>query len=180
MSQTVEIQRQPDDAAARVKAVSAVTTFGPEAPLQLDCGVSLSPFTIAYETYGTLNVDKSNVVLICHALTGDQHVASRHPITGKPGGWWPMMVGPGLPIDTDRYFVICQNVIGGCMGTTGPKDIDPGDRQALWPVLPGHHHRRHGAGAGDAARPAGHQGYFLRHRRLHGRHAGAAMGDCLS
>ncbi|KAB7738762.1 homoserine O-acetyltransferase [Parvibaculum sedimenti] len=126
MSQTVEIQRQPDDAAARVKAVSAVTTFGPEAPLQLDCGVSLSPFTIAYETYGTLNVDKSNVVLICHALTGDQHVASRHPITGKPGGWWPMMVGPGLPIDTDRYFVICQNVIGGCMGTTGPKDIDPG------------------------------------------------------
>ena len=125
MSQTVEFQREPDDAAPKVRAVSAVTTFGPEAPLQLDCGVSLSPFTISYETYGTLNADKSNVVLICHALTGDQHVASRHPITGKPGGWWPMMVGPGLPIDTDRYFVICQNVIGGCMGTTGPKDIDP-------------------------------------------------------
>ena len=125
MSQTVEFQREPDDAAPKVRAVSAVTTFGPEAPLQLDCGVSLSPFTISYETYGALNADKSNVVLICHALTGDQHVASRHPITGKPGGWWPMMVGPGLPIDTDRYFVICQNVIGGCMGTTGPKDIDP-------------------------------------------------------
>lgn len=125
MSESRELKIEPDAASARVKAVSAAVTFGPDAPLALDCGVSLSPLTIAYETYGTLNADKSNVVLVCHALTSDQHVASRHPITGKAGGWWPQMVGPGLPIDTDRFFVICQNVLGGCMGTTGPKDIDP-------------------------------------------------------
>ena len=105
-------------------AMSLVAQFGPGEPLRLDCGVALSPFTIAYETYGHLNAGKSNVVLICHALTGDQHVASKHPLSGKPG-WWETMVGPGLPIDTDRFFVICQNVIGGCMGTTGPKDINP-------------------------------------------------------
>jgi homoserine O-acetyltransferase len=127
MSETRELQAEPgaDTASDRVKAISAVMGFGPEAPLPLDSGVLLSPFNIAYQTYGTLNADKSNVILVCHALTLDQYVASRHPITGKPGGWWPLMVGPGLPIDTDRFFVICQNVIGGCMGTTGPKDIDP-------------------------------------------------------
>jgi homoserine O-acetyltransferase len=93
-------------------------------PLPLDCGRSLSPVTVAYITHGTLNADKSNAVLICHALTGDQFVASANPVTGKPG-WWVSLVGPGKPIDTDRYFVICANVIGGCMGSTGPADIDP-------------------------------------------------------
>lgn len=107
-----------------IRVQRAAMTFGPDQPLALDSGVNLSPFTIAYETYGTLNADKSNVVLICHALTGDQYAASSHPQTGKPG-WWPHMVGPGRPIDTNRFFVVCQNVIGGCQGTTGPKDIDP-------------------------------------------------------
>jgi len=93
-------------------------------PLMLDCGVELSPYTIAYQTYGRLNADRSNAILICHALTMDQYVASPHPITGKPG-WWVDGVGPGLTIDTDRYFVICSNVVGGCMGTTGPMDINP-------------------------------------------------------
>ncbi|HEY1260901.1 MAG TPA: homoserine O-acetyltransferase [Stellaceae bacterium] len=93
-------------------------------PLRLDCGVDLGPFTIAYQTYGTLNPDRSNAVLICHALTGDQYAADPHPITGKPG-WWTTMVGPGLVLDTDRYFLICANVLGGCMGTTGPRDTDP-------------------------------------------------------
>lgn len=121
-----------DLAAARL-----VADFGPDEPLQLDSGVALSPFSIAYETYGRLNADKSNVVLICHALTGDQHVASQHPVTGKPG-WWDIMVGPGLPIDTNRFFVICQNVIGGCMGTTGPKDVNPATGKAYgldFPVI---------------------------------------------
>ncbi|HXP02534.1 MAG TPA: homoserine O-acetyltransferase [Stellaceae bacterium] len=93
-------------------------------PLRLDCGVDFGPFTIAYQTYGTLNADRSNAILICHALTGDQYVADPHPITVHPG-WWSTMAGPGLVLDTDRYFLICANVLGGCMGTTGPKDINP-------------------------------------------------------
>ncbi len=99
-------------------------TLGADRPLRLDSGIDLSPITIAYQTYGTLNADRSNAVLVCHALTGDQHVANRHPVTAKPG-WWEMLVGPGRVIDTDRYFVICSNVLGGCQGSTGPKEIDP-------------------------------------------------------
>ena len=114
---------------------------------QLDCGAKLAPFSIAYQTYGTLNADKSNLVLVCHALTGDQHVANLHPVTGKPG-WWETMVGPGKPIDTDRYFVLCPNIIGGCMGSTGPSSTQSRDWPALRARLPRHHHARHGAGAG--------------------------------
>ena len=91
-------------------------------PLPLDGGQSLPGVRVAYETYGTLNPDKSNAIVIFHALTGDQCVASPHPITGKPG-WWVRMVGPGLPIDTDRFFVICANVLGGCYGSTGPASL---------------------------------------------------------
>jgi homoserine O-acetyltransferase len=98
--------------------------FGPEQALALDCGRTLAPWTLAYMTYGELNEARSNAVLVCHALTGDQFVASAHPVTGKPG-WWETMVGPGKPIDTDRFFVICANVIGGCMGSSGPAEIDP-------------------------------------------------------
>jgi homoserine O-acetyltransferase len=92
--------------------------------LPLDCGRALTPVTVAYTTHGTLNADRSNAVLVCHALTGDQFVASTNPVTGKPG-WWISLIGPGKPIDTDRFFVICANVLGGCMGSTGPADIDP-------------------------------------------------------
>ena len=94
------------------------------AQLKLDCGQILSPVTLAYESYGTLNADKSNAILICHALTGDQHVASTHPKTGKPG-WWARMVGPGKPIDTNRFCVIAANAIGGCMGSSGPETPAP-------------------------------------------------------
>lgn len=93
-------------------------------PVKLDCGVELGPITVAYQTYGQLNADKSNAIMICHALTGDHYVADPHPLTGKPG-WWVDIVGPGKILDTDRYFLICSNVLGGCMGTTGPKDINP-------------------------------------------------------
>ena len=103
---------------------SPVMQFAADKPLKLDAGVALAPFQIAYQTYGTLNADRSNAVLICHALTGDQHVANVHPVTGKPG-WWETMVGPGKPIDTERYYVICPNVVGACMGTTGPASLDP-------------------------------------------------------
>ncbi|MFT3967743.1 MAG: homoserine O-acetyltransferase [Sphingobium sp.] len=93
-------------------------------PLRLDSGAILGPVEIAYETYGTLAPDGSNAILICHALTGDQYVASTHPVTGKPG-WWTRAVGAGLPIDPARHFIICANVLGSCMGSSGPASIDP-------------------------------------------------------
>ena len=93
-------------------------------PLALDGGQTLTPVDIAYESYGALNADRSNVILICHALTMDQHVASPHPITGKPG-WWMDMVGPGKPIDTMRFCVICANALGSCMGSSGPQTLAP-------------------------------------------------------
>jgi homoserine O-acetyltransferase len=106
-------------------------------PLRLDCGVDFGPYTIAYQTYGALNPDRSNAILICHALTGDQYVLDPHPITGKPG-WWEAMAGSGRVLDSERYFLICANVLGGCMGTTGPQEFDPatGEPWALsFPVI---------------------------------------------
>ena len=94
------------------------------APFPLDCGQGLPGVDVAYQTYGTLNAARSNAILVCHALTGDQYLAERHPITGKPG-WWEAVVGHGLPIDVDRFFVICTNVLGSCLGSTGPRSIDP-------------------------------------------------------
>ncbi len=93
--------------------------------MMLDCGVHLPSVVVAFRTYGTLNADRSNAVLVCHALTGDQYVAERHPITGREG-WWAQVVGPGRPVDTDRFFVICANVLGGCMGSTGPRSVRDG------------------------------------------------------
>ncbi len=115
------LSRSPD---ARSGLPGQRVTFGADSPMRLDSGIEFGPFTIAYQTYGTLNRERSNAILACHALSGDQFVAEVHPVTGKPG-WWEFMVGPGLPIDTDRYFVICANVLGGCMGTSGPKDTNP-------------------------------------------------------
>jgi homoserine O-acetyltransferase/O-succinyltransferase len=103
---------------------SHVVQFDADRPLKLDAGIELAPFQIAYQTYGKLDRNRANAILICHALTGDQHVANVHPVTGKPG-WWEIMVGPGRPIDTDRYFIICSNVVGGCLGSTGPSSINP-------------------------------------------------------
>ncbi len=99
-------------------------TLRSNSPLPMDSGAALAPLTIAYQTYGALNAAKSNALLLCHALTGDQHVANAHPVTGRPG-WWETMVGPGRPFDTDRFFIICSNVLGGCMGSTGPASLNP-------------------------------------------------------
>ena len=92
--------------------------------IALDSGVTLKPVEIAYETYGSLNADRSNAILVTHAFTGDAHAAGISHETGKPG-WWDNMIGPGKAFDTDRYFVICSNVLGGCQGTTGPGSINP-------------------------------------------------------
>ncbi|WP_373474370.1 homoserine O-acetyltransferase [Sphingorhabdus sp.] len=93
-------------------------------PVRLDSGAEFAPVDFAYETYGSLNADKSNAILICHALTGDQYVASRHPVTGKDG-WWTRMVGAGKPIDPARHCIISINVMGSCMGSSGPASLDP-------------------------------------------------------
>lgn len=95
-----------------------------DTPFRLDCGATVQRVPVAYQTYGELNADKSNAILVCHGLTGDQYAASDHPVTGKPG-WWERMIGSGKAIDTDRYFVICTNVVGGCMGSWGPRTGEP-------------------------------------------------------
>ena len=93
-------------------------------PLTLESGEVLPEFTVAYETYGTLDKDASNAILICHALTGDAHAAGYHDGDDKPG-WWEIVIGPGKAFDTDQYFIICSNILGGCKGTTGPSSINP-------------------------------------------------------
>ena len=94
-------------------------------PLKLDCGKELKEVNVRYETAGTLNEAGTNAILIDHALTGDAHVCGKHTPEDKKPGWWDTMIGPGKGIDTDKYFVICSNVLGGCSGTTGPLSIDP-------------------------------------------------------
>ena len=105
-----------------------VMSFPADAPLRLESGGRIEGLEIAYKTYGRLNADRSNAILVCHALTLDQHVASRNPVTGKPG-WWAQLTGPGRPLDPGRHFIICANVVGGCMGTSGPSSINPATGQ---------------------------------------------------
>lgn len=96
-----------------------------DAPLPLECGKKLGPIDVAYETYGRLNEAGDNAILVCHALSGSAHAAGYHSADDKKPGWWEDMIGPGKGIDTDKYFVLCSNVLGGCSGTTGPSSIDP-------------------------------------------------------
>lgn len=100
-------------------------TFAESEGMLLDCGTRLGPITLAYETLGELNADRSNAVLILHAFSGDSHVAGRFHANDERPGWWDTMVGPGKPIDTNRYFVICSNILGSCCGSTGPSSINP-------------------------------------------------------
>jgi homoserine O-acetyltransferase len=105
-------------------------------PLQLDCGRSLPEFTLAYETYGKLNADKSNAVLICHALSGDQHVAGYNNADDRKPGWWDNCIGPGKPFDTNRFFIVCPNNLGGCKGSSGPSTINPETGKPYGPDFP--------------------------------------------
>ena len=120
----IDLSRKLAQAKRPMATLIASKSLALSRDLPLDSGQSLAGVQIAFETYGELSADRSNAILICHALTGDQYVASAHPITGKPG-WWARMVGPGKVIDTNRYHVICANVIGSCMGSTGPASVAP-------------------------------------------------------
>jgi homoserine O-acetyltransferase len=111
--------------ARSVGLVETQTWTFDDPPLELECGQSLSPVTQAYEMYGELAPERDNAILIFHALSGDAHVAGYHTPEERKPGWWDIMVGPGKPFDTDKYVVICVNVIGGCKGSTGPASIDP-------------------------------------------------------
>ncbi len=99
--------------------------FTDGSPLRFASGQLLGPIRVAYETYGTLNADASNAIFVCHALTGDAHAAGVHSESDRKAGWWDGFIGPGKGLDTNRYFVICANVLGGCQGTTGPGSVDP-------------------------------------------------------
>ena len=122
MAQTSTFQF-PSDSVGIV--VPQTFTFAENEPFGLESGASLGPVTIAYETYGRLNADRSNAILICHALSGSAHAAGYHAADDQKPGWWDECIGPGKAFDTDRFFVICSNVIGSCYGSTSPADIEP-------------------------------------------------------
>jgi homoserine O-acetyltransferase len=125
----------PTQANPAIETGGGTLKFPADKGLRLDSGAQIAPLEIAYDTYGRLNEARSNAILVCHALTGDQHAASTHPVTGKPG-WWSRVIGPGLPLDSDRYFIVCANVVGGCMGSTGPASIDPKTGQVYGLTFP--------------------------------------------
>lgn len=114
----------PFGPAQRAVEVGLLMDITPDEPFCFDCGAAMDSITLAYQTYGTLNAERSNVILLCHGLTGDQYLVGPHPVTGKPG-WWEDIVGPGKVLDPEKYFLITTNIIGGCMGSTGPKSINP-------------------------------------------------------
>ncbi|HYQ92975.1 MAG TPA: homoserine O-acetyltransferase [Candidatus Competibacteraceae bacterium] len=111
-------------------------TLQSDEPLPLDCGRTLPGFNLVYETYGTLNAHRSNAVLICHALSGDHHAAGYHADDGTKPGWWDTSIGPGKPIDTRHFFVVCCNNLGGCKGSTGPVSINPDTGKPYGPDFP--------------------------------------------
>ncbi|HSV27091.1 MAG TPA: homoserine O-acetyltransferase [Sedimentisphaerales bacterium] len=126
------------DGSVGIVETKTVRVAEADLPLKLECGKSLGPIDVAYETYGALNEEGTNAVVICHALSGNAHVAGWHKKEGNSPGWWDIMVGPGKGIDTNKYFVICSNFLGGCSGTTGPGSINPatGKRYGLsFPII---------------------------------------------
>ncbi|AFJ02780.1 Homoserine O-acetyltransferase [Methylophaga frappieri] len=126
----------PDSLPADSVGIVAPHTLHVKTPLTLDCGRTLPEFTLIYETYGQLNADKSNAVLICHALSGDHHAAGYHDLDDRKPGWWESAIGPGKAIDTNHFFVVCPNNLGGCKGSTGPTTINPETGQVYGPDFP--------------------------------------------
>lgn len=115
----------PTDPLAGEVGVVAYHDFTSDEPFSFDCGRTIGSFTLRYETYGKLSAARDNAILICHALSGDHHAAGIHRLNDPKPGWWNNMIGPGKPFDTNRFFVICSNCLGGCQGSTGPSSVDP-------------------------------------------------------
>lgn len=126
MASEIEDAEVRDERSVGIVETQYVDLYPQPTSLVFESGDRLGPVTVAYETYGELTPEKDNAVFVCHALTGDAHVAGKHSLDDRKSGWWDTLVGPGKGLDTDRYFVICANVLGGCQGTTGPISIDPG------------------------------------------------------
>ena len=164
-------------------------------PVRLDCGRELHPVRVAYETYGALSPQRDNVILVCHALSGDAHAAGfsseaaqqstrdgfgaddRDGTAGKGLGWWDGMIGPGKAFDTDRYFVVSTNLLGGCRGTTGPSSLDPATGRPYGLGLPGDHRRRHGENRACVPGRARDRAACGGGRGLARGHAGVRVGD---
>ena len=147
--------------------------------LSLESGKTLSNVSIEYEIYGKMNADKSNVILICHALTGDAHAAGFHKGDKKPG-WWNIVIGPNKGFDTNKYCVICSNILGGCKGTTGPSSIDPETGEALWDLISCNYYSRYGEHPEETDRISRNKTALCSCRRLNGWDAGASMDSELS
>ncbi|MDT8311067.1 MAG: homoserine O-acetyltransferase [Methylophaga sp.] len=126
----------PDNLSADSVGLVSPRTLHVTEPLSLDCGRSLPQFDLVYETYGQLNANKSNAVLICHALSGDHHAAGYHSLDEKKPGWWDSAIGPGKAIDTNQFFVVCPNNLGGCKGSTGPNTLNPESGKLYGPDFP--------------------------------------------
>lgn len=126
----------PDSIPADSVGVVSPTTRHFDEPLQLDCGVALNEYDLIYETYGTLNAERTNAVLICHALSGDHHAAGYHSDADAKPGWWDNCIGPGKPVDTNKFCVVASNNLGGCAGSTGPLSINPATGSAYGPEFP--------------------------------------------
>jgi hypothetical protein len=141
----------------------------------LECGSRLGPITLAYETLGELNANRTNAILILHAFSGDSHVAGYLHENDERPGWWDNMVGPGKPVDTNRYFVICSNILGGLRWFNRTLIRQSRDRQALCPQLSHGYHQGHGPGAKTPHRSPGHRKTDVFDRRLRGRYAGPAL-----
>lgn len=126
----------PDNLPADSVGLVSPQTLHISEPLALDCGRTLSQFDLVYETYGHLNTEKSNAVLICHALSGDHHAAGYHSLDDKKPGWWDSAIGPGKVIDTNEFFVVCPNNLGGCKGSSGPNTLNPETGKLYGPDFP--------------------------------------------
>jgi len=124
MASEIQAATMHDERSVGIVQTEYVDLFLPPRPLVLESGIPLGPVTVAYETYGELSPAKDNAIFVCHALTGDAHVAGKHATDDRKSGWWDTLVGPGKGLDTNEYFVICANVLGGCQGTTGPISVD--------------------------------------------------------